>query len=296
VWKSGDMIAFPALTVEIGQNIHIDHSFGGKMKTKLSLFVSAIIFLGAQFLFAERLEETVKKSVEVQENDNVTVKGVNGNISVDSWDKDIVEVVAVKKVKASCNDDAHEAMENLKIIVKENGNGIKVYADVPDRSKNKSGLFSWLFAESNINYAIHYSLMVPKKFNVTLKSTNGNIKIVDTNGSIALKTTNGNIKAENVAGVVQASTTNGSIKVNIDKIEANEEMRFATTNGSINLYLPSDVNLDLSASTTNGSVSCDLPFKSEGSFSRKKMVGKINDGGAELVCKTTNGTIKIKEK
>ena len=72
-------------------------------------------------------------------------------------------------------------------------------------------------------------------------------------------------------------------------------MNFSSTNGSINLYFPEDINADIKARTTNGSINCDLNITEQYSHSKKKMDIVVNDGGTYIYVKTTNGSINIRE-
>jgi DUF4097 and DUF4098 domain-containing protein YvlB len=122
------------------------------------------------------------------------------------------------------------------------------------------------------------------------------LSVDDTEGEAILKTTNGGIEAEYMKGSVAASTTNGSISISLDDFSRDDRLDFNTTNGSIKLYLPSEVKADVRASTVNGSIRTDFPLTIQGRISRKRLNGEINGGGGTIELSTVNGGVSIYEK
>jgi len=263
---------------------------------KLSLVLSAFLIFPS--LNARELQETFKKNIPVENATRLTVDNRNGNIEVRSWDRDEVEIIAYKKVRADDRETAERLMEELQISITEVQNEIEVITEYPDRrSRNKGGgFFNWLLGGSgNTNYSVSYEIHVPKKFNLDVGSTNGRLEILDCEGRLRLETTNGKIIADDVAGSVRCKTTNGSINVSMRGVNEDDEMSFKSTNGSIKLFLPDNIDAEIRARTTNGSISCDLPITERYSRSKKKLEAVINDGGMMIYLKTTNGSIRIRE-
>ncbi len=248
-------------------------------------------------LNARELEETFKKNISVDSATRLTVENRNGSIEVRSWDRDEIEIVAYKKVRADDRETAESLMDELKITILETGDEIEVITEYPDRHrKNNGGFFSWLMGGfGNTNYSVSYEIHVPKKFDLDIGSTNGRLEVLDCSGRMRLETTNGKVIADDVSGSLRCKTTNGSINVSMLEVNETEEMSFKSTNGSIKLYLPEKIDAEIRARTTNGSISCDLPITEKYSRSKKKLEAIINDGGLMIYLKTTNGSIRIRE-
>lgn len=70
-------------------------------------------------------------------------------------------------------------------------------------------------------------------------------------------------------------------------------MEFLTTNGSVTVLLPKDINADLKAKTNNGTIYTEYPITMVGAISKKQITGKINNGGPLIYIETTNGGIEI---
>ena len=76
------------------------------------------------------------------------------------------------------------------------------------------------------------------------------------------------------------------------RVDPNSRSRIAATNGTVRVTLPSDVAADVEASTVNGAVHCDFAL-SNGHVSRRKVEGRIGQGGARFELRTVNGTANI---
>lgn len=258
----------------------------------LPLFV---IFAVAELSLATTLEETFKKRLPAQDVQQVTLNNVNGSVLVSGWDKKEIEIIAYKKVRATSSEKARELLNKLDVEVVESGGEIEINTILPRKRDRNGGFFSWLLNISGFDVAVKYEIKVPLKMDLDLRSTNGGIRIDNCKGMIKLTTTNGKITGDKISGNIIARTTNGSVEMEMLKVDIQEEMTLKTTNGSIRLYLPDDINVDVKAKTTNGSIRCELPLTEGYEKSKRRLEGSINKGGPRIYLKTTNGSIKILE-
>ena len=241
------------------------------------------------------LDETVKKVVPAAGKTGIELRTVNGYVEVSTWDKDEVEIVAHKKVKTDDEDDARKYLSELEIDIEDDEEVISIEVDFPNHKEKNDGFFSWIFSSGGVNSSVAFEIKVPRKFDVDIHSTNGNVLVNDCNGRIRLKTVNGKIRAEGVSGSVVAKSTNGKIKVYIKGLEPDEDMSLQTTNGSITLDMPADIDADLEARTTNGKIDCDFTLKEEISAGKHHLEGTVNGGGALIYLKALNGNIYIQK-
>ena len=260
---------------------------------KTYLIVS-LMFIAFAFTvsYATTLEETFKKSIPLKSGGKLEVENLNGNISIESWDKEEVYIEAEKQVRAGDRKDAERFMEELKVQVEERDNAIVITTKYPH--KGNGGFWDWVFGD-NVSSSVSYTIRVPKKCDVEATSTNGGVYVNYVEGNIRLRTTNGKISAEGLKGLVSARTTNGSVKVELDEVKVDEEMEFLTTNGSVTLYFPNNINCNVNAKTTNGSIKTDFPLEVQGKYGSKRLRGKIGGGGPVIFIETTNGSIKLLE-
>lgn len=266
------------------------------MKTLSKLTILALSLLLASAAWANKYEETFKKVIDADNVAMLTVESRNGKIEVSSWNKDKIEIIAYKRVSAPSRSQAQDLFEELIIEVEEQGNSVDVFTEWPRYNRNSnSGFMGWLFGGSSYSYSVSYEIKVPEKMDMDLKSTNGRLEVFGIEGRMRLKTTNGKIVGEDLRGSVRCKTTNGSINVALEDVTERDEMSFETTNGSVKVYLPRNIDADLRAKTTNGSIRCELNITEEYSHSKKRMDAVINDGGTDIYIRTTNGSIKLYE-
>lgn len=240
------------------------------MKKLLSLTLTCTLVFAMNVTAAE---ETMDHVFEVTPGDYLTLKNINGNVEVSVWDRDQVEVVAIKKARGR---DAAGKLESVDVEMSQEGDSIRIETV---RHKKRD------------NVSVYYELRVPSQIDLDLKTTNGKITVDGVSGSLITRTTNGSLVLTEIGGNLQASTTNGSIRAEMVSHDGGE-IRCKTTNGSIRLDLPDNIRGDLNAKVTNGSINSDIELDSA-NRSKRSLDGVYNGGGAPIDLKTTNGSIRI---
>jgi DUF4097 and DUF4098 domain-containing protein YvlB len=261
-----------------------------KMKKNQILWVFISMLMLTDLVFAAKVVETFKKQIDFISNGYISILNTNGFIEVEGWNKNIVLIEAEKIVNASNSRRAESLLKEIEIEISHKNDEIVIETHLP---KNKpSGLMDWIFSGNN-SASVQYKIYVPTGANLDMKTTNGNITVANIEGRLNFKTTNGKIKGEDLSGRVDAHTTNGSIMINFNEIFSNNDMGFYTTNGTIKVSLPDDINCNIQAKTTNGTLNTEFPLLINGKHHSKRIAGEINGGGALLEFVTTNGSIHI---
>lgn len=258
---------------------------------KRTLLMAALTLVVATAASAASLTQTIDKTFDVKPGASVKLTNVNGRITVTAWDQPRVKVVAVKKVEAD-RDDVQQVMNELRIDLQPSNGGLTIVTHYPKRGEGVGSLFSWILGDE-VHAQVAFELMVPRTMNVDVTNTNGAIHLNDVSGSHVLDTTNGKIEVTRCAGSLKASTTNGAIHAELTRVSKGQPLRFETTNGRIEVELPSNLALDVDAGTTNGAIHTDLPITTT-HVSRNSLRGTINGGGTSLRMRTTNGGIEIR--
>jgi DUF4097 and DUF4098 domain-containing protein YvlB len=140
------------------------------------------------------------------------------------------------------------------------------------------------------------------------------VELTDVSGEAMVRTSNGRIHVDNLKGPLQARTSNASITARLAETSAARPLRFETSNGSVDvslpsrfsnevrisssnapitLHLPPEMNARVLARTSHGSVSSDFDIRSEGDFSRSRLDGVIGTGGPLLDLSTSNAGIRL---
>jgi DUF4097 and DUF4098 domain-containing protein YvlB len=255
------------------------------------LFLATLTFLIATAASAASLTEKIDRTFDVKPGASVTLTNVNGRVTVKAWDQPRVKVVATKEIEGA-KSDLKQAMTELRVEIEQRDGGLRITTRYPKENRGPGAIFDWILG-SHIDAEVMYELMVPRTMNLDVSNVNGSILLSDVTGSHELETTNGKIEVTRCAGSLDASTTNGGIYAELTRVTKGQPLRFETTNGRIEVSVPSSLAVDLDAGTTNGSIRSDLPVTTTRT-SPNSLRGAINGGGTSLRMRTTNGSIAIR--
>jgi Toastrack DUF4097 len=206
------------------------------MKAKLSLIVS-LIFLFTVTLSAQDARPIVKNFL-ANAGENLQISVDPGNISIEAWNKNEVniEVVSRKKYK----------IENL--VAEKKGSTIKFELELDD---------GW-------NNSVTVKVKAPSNFNFELESTGGNINIEDAiTGKLYAETAGGNVSFSDVKGKVSVNTSGGNISG--ENVEG--DVGLHTNGGNISLGNVKSGKSDIDTYGGNisvGNVASDLSAKTHG--------------------------------
>lgn len=203
----------------------------------------------------------------------------NGGISVTSWDRQDVRVIARLQTRAPTDAEATA----LASAVRVQAAGGTVRAEGPDSRDRRE-------------WSVSYEIFAPRRIDLDLRSVNGGIDVKGIAGDLELRTTNGGISLDGVAGDVRAHTVNGGVNVELaGNGWSGDGLDLRTTNGGIALAVPANFSARLVASTVHGNVSTDFPVTVQGRIGRR-LEAVLGNGGPTVSLATTNGGIRIRQR
>jgi DUF4097 and DUF4098 domain-containing protein YvlB len=209
---------------------------------------------------------------------NFQLDNVNGSVQVDGWDKDEVEVSAVKTAQNDPSD-----LDQVQIDVESAPGEVDVHTRYPNA--NSSGT----------SVVVEYHVHVPYRVLLAaVKTVNGSVSVRGVEGGGDLRSVNGDVEVTDSAGRFNAKTTNGDLRLQLRDVRNGAPMDIETVNGSVVLSLPSDTRANLKVQNMNGDFSSELPVTAAtapstvGAFS-----AKLGTGGGEISVRTINGGIRL---
>lgn len=204
-----------------------------------------------------------------------TLENVNGSVQVDGWEKEQVEVRAVKVAEGDPGD-----AERVKIEVESSPQNVVV------RTRYPKG--------EGVEVSVEYHVHVPYRVLLgSVETVNGSVVVRGIEGSGELRSVNGNVEVLESAGRFSARTTNGNLRLELRRLTEGGPIAIETVNGSVMLGLPADARADLKVQSMNGDFSSELPVVAEASPSARNFHGKIGSGGGEVSVRTVNGGIRL---
>lgn len=228
---------------------------------------------------------------EADNNTTLNVTNINGQIEIDSWNGDKVELEAIKRTNYG-----DEELQKVHIIVNRIDDELKVETKYS--------------AIENVRVSVDMKIKVPENVTVgSIETTNGNIMISNTKGNTTAITTNGNIAISNVEGYITASSSNGALdiqrttgigdlsttngKIEAHVLDIREDIDIRCTNGGITVYIDPSLDANIEMETTNGHISMNEIELVVTRLESTHVEGVIGEGGNTIDIRTTNGNVNL---
>lgn len=215
------------------------------------------------------------QSYPLQAGGTFELQNVNGSVNVQGWDRNEVEVHAVKTAKQREAD-----LERVLIEVDARPDAVSVATRYPQNE--------------GVEVAVEYTVHVPHGARVEhIGTVNGTVHISGLENVGDVHTVNGDIEILEVGGNVHAHTTNGDVHVELAHGPDKSGVSAETTNGSLVLAVPSDLQAEVEARCLNGNFYSELPITIESTQRPREVHGKLGRGGAPIHLRTVNGGIRL---
>ena len=237
-------------------------------------------------------------------------------------------VIAQDYTKAFSGNKLEVSISNAQVDIEGyDGTEVQIYGldidETPDRAKGLKPLYysgedntgiGLSVIESNGVLKIEkvskrdgdYIIKIPRKMNIIIEETTWNgdgFKVMNIEGDVEIYAKGSDIEFRNVSGSIVAETTNGDILAVLDQLNQQKQSSIKSTNGFVDITLPSDTKADLNLKSTNGDIYTDFDLEKEGSSSSKwnswsshNYNGKANGGGVKLYLASINDDVFLRKK
>jgi DUF4097 and DUF4098 domain-containing protein YvlB len=237
----------------------------------LALVAASFLLIPASFGVTREFAQTY----HLRPDGTLELNNINGTVRIEGWDKDEVEVRAVKTTT-----DKESKLDLVSIDVNSSPDKLSISTRYPQ--------------EQGVEVAVEYTVHVPRKTLLKhINTVNGTLRVKDLDSVGDLHTVNGNIEVYESSGNMHARTTNGNVYVELKSAADSRGTQAETTNGSVLLAIPADSQADLEARCMNGSFSTELPFVMEGAIQPRVLHGRLGKGGSSIRLGTVNGAIRV---
>ncbi len=221
------------------------------------------------------ISKEFNQTYPLQPGGSFELQNVNGAVDVQTWDRDEVEVHAVKTAK---HQESDLALVSIDVDAKPDA------VSVTTRYPQNEGV------EVSVEYVVH----VPRCAHVEhIGTVNGALRVAGVEAVEDLRTVNGNIDVYEGGGAVHAHTTNGNVHLELFRVQDKNGAVAETTNGSVLLAVPADTQANLEARCLNGSFYSELPLALESTQHPRETHGRLGKGGVSIRLNTINGGIRI---
>src|SRR2546429_2379866 len=183
----------------------------------LSTLLAAVVWAVPSFAISKEFNQ----SYTLQAGGSLELQNVNGTVDVQGWDRNEVEVHAVKTAKHKESD-----LERVSIEVDAKTDAVSITTRYPQNE--------------GVEVAVDYTIHVPHGARVEhIGTVNGTLRIAGVDSVEDLHTVNGNIEVFEAGGSIHAHTIKGNVRLGLARLNDKNRATGVTNNGSLLLALPS---------------------------------------------------------
>jgi DUF4097 and DUF4098 domain-containing protein YvlB len=240
------------------------------------------IWLGALTVLAPTLSangqvtEEFHRTVPLSATGSVSLKNVNGDVNITGWERNEVQIDAVKKA------GNQQKLDEAKIEVDAGSDYVRIRTRYPENHTNNN--------PATVTYELH----VPRTARLdSIDLVNGSLEVSQVAGEVRASLVNGSTKIHDLAGRAHLSSVNGTIAANYLTLDNVSNIELKSVNGAVKLGLPSSPNADVTVSTVNGGITTDFPLTVQGKFMGRHLDGKLGNGGTRIEISNVNGSVHI---
>jgi len=204
----------------------------------------------------------------------------NGGITVRGWDGANVRVRAVIQGRSASLDNARTLAASIGVST--TGNTLR--ATAASGSDNK-------------DWSVSYEVFVPTQTNLSLRATNGSIRLENVQGKISFETVNGGVNLAGLGGDVRGKTTNGGLTVLLTgPTWTGTGLDVSSTNGGVTCQVPATYAGIIVARTTHGRAAATLAPEVNKLLQPHNLTATFGKGGPQLRLSTVNGGVTVQQE
>jgi DUF4097 and DUF4098 domain-containing protein YvlB len=227
-------------------------------------------------LVAAAAAQDFQKSYRIAPGSQVRIGNVSGDVIVTAYDGDSIIVKGTKKGRDRDQIDVED---------RSGSNNVDVGVHYP---KN-----------CNCDASIRFDVQVPRSMNFDfdqISSVSGDVKVSGVSGKLHASAVSGDVQVIDVSGSVSASAVSGDVKVEINKLDGSDDMKFSTVSGDVNVMLPGSLDADVDMSSFSGSIKTDfgIEVRSEKYGSRNTARAKLGEGSRRLKMTSVSGDLSLR--
>jgi hypothetical protein len=240
-------------------------------KTLLGISFALIALVYA----ASASAQDFQKSYTLNPGGQIKIGNISGDVVVTGYDGNAILVTATK-----------EGRDRDKVEVEDlsSGNRVEVRVRYPKHC--------------NCDASINFKVQVPRALSYQfegINSVSGEVEIQGVTGEIHASSVSGEVRVKDVSGSVNASSVSGSVEVEIQKLSGNDDLKFSSVSGSVNVKMPGNLDADVDMSTMSGSLKTDFPIEiqKEKYGPRHSARGLLGDGSRRLRMSSVSGSLSL---
>jgi DUF4097 and DUF4098 domain-containing protein YvlB len=294
-----------------------------------SLFLwTGSLLLGTGSVRAGEFTFEYQNIIDVREPVTLRLNLVRGKVNITSSEDDRVIIEAVKRVRAASQEEAEEVADHIEIKVEASAGDLTINTNYL-RMLSRSPTF-WqkvLGAGSDSYGMVDYTITVPVRSSLYIKSMASDIELSSIEGEIQIENTVGTTRGEflfgpvtvrqpqgaidlqwvegdirvksssstvtvkQVHGAVDISTATGDVNIQTE-LTSPRGYFVETTSGTITFSIPEAASGLLQIETQEGDIQTEVPVVIK-SVSHRRVVGEFGHGGPTITLTSSSGDVFV---
>ncbi len=241
----------------------------------------------------KEFKEEIKKEVSFPSSDSsenlLIVQNMNGSITVEGYDGNVVELLVEKSVWAKTEEKLTLGKQEIGVKVLRQDKEIVLHAQVPNM-EYKNGHLSAIDCNNweapPYDHQLNFKVRVPRDTRLSVGTINqGEVMVANMNGSyLKANNINGGIDLNNVTGKTEVHAINGEVKISYAANPA-ESSTYYSLNGDINITYQEDLSAEIAFKSMNGELFTDFDIAGQYAKTIKNEPGEGKDAKYQFEAK-----------
>lgn len=224
------------------------------------------------------VREQVNRTVALSPGAQVTVRGINGGVTIETADVEVAEI----DITITASD--RETLTRRPLVIEEGGNFLTIKTE-DQRDGRGFGRRSW------VRHQVR--LRLPRSINLAVSSVNGGLDVGAITGGVKISSINGRVKVDQAGSATEITSVNGGVTVALERL-AETGLRVASINGGVEIRLGGSVNAEVEVRSVNGGINSEFPLTVVGEMKRGELRGTLGSGGAPIAITSVNGGVNLR--
>lgn len=235
----------------------------------------------------DEVREEFHQTYPLSPTGRVLLENLNGGVKISVWDRNEVQVDAVKRAYN------RERLAEATIEINASPDSVRIRTRYPGRNQiftdNEKGRY-------NNPAIVDYAVSVPRQARLeSIELVNGSLEITGVEGDVKASSVNGKVVARGLMGEARLTTVNGNLEATFSRLDESKPISLGSVNGNVSLTIPSNSNAVVRANTVHGGITNEFGLEvTHGNYVGHELYGQIGTGGPRIKLGNVNGGIQIR--
>ena len=202
-----------------------------KIATVIVLFAAILTVTVVSAYSQAEVSSTETETFSIDPGGLVLVESDDGYITVESWDRNEVEVIMKKRAWGRNKRDAERNLEDINIDIVRRGNNLYI-RDVTDNNiRVRIGILDLFRGRTRFGTSVSFDIKLPKQMNLDLNTDDGDIRVSNVEGDFDFDVDDGDIFLFDSKGSrIEVNIDDGDVRFeNINRLHQNSASTITIT-------------------------------------------------------------------